>query len=207
MKKPNSAHVYLAAMLSILVPAPARFGYTLILVLLTDVTMLIASSLRLGLKKLHINELSNFFLLATMVFLAVLYKILISAWSPLIGMILGFIVYLVPSSSFLVGYILFEKQDTNGKPLNENPLVLNMASALIFTVSGLLFSFFRELISFGTISFPSRDGLVIYKWFKSMSNEYTSFFATIPGAFVLLALIFAVITFVVRKINIQRRKR
>lgn len=200
MKK-NMLLIYIAAFLSVVIPAPARFAYGILMLFIMNVVMLLGTTAKFLIRKLDIEELEPVCLLVFLYAVVILCKQLLILYSPMAALTLSFAIYLIPISPFLLGYILKDKEMT--------PRVLyakNMSASGIFTCYALVFYLIRELLAFGTISFPVKKGINVIKVVASSKPEYTFFFATIPGAFVILAVLTAVFAFIERHIEINRRK-
>lgn len=201
MKKNNSIILYISAFLSVVIPVPARFGWGIIMLFTMNILMLLGTTAKFLIRKLDIRELEPVCLLIFLYAVTIFCKQMLILYSPIAALTLSFSLYLIPISTFLLGYILTDKE--------MNPKVLyikNMSASGIFTAYALFFYLIRELLAFGSISFPVRKGIHVIKLFSNSNTEFTFFFATIPGAFVILAILVAVFAFIERLVEINRRK-
>lgn len=200
MKKINLI-MYIAAFLSVVIPVPARFGWGIIMLFTMNVVMILGTTAKFLIRKLDIRELEPVCLLVFLFSVTIFCKQILIMYSPIAALTLSFSLYLIPISTFILGYILTDKE--------MDPRVLyakNMSASGIFTGYALFFYLIRELLAFGSISFPVRKGVHVIRIFSENMPEYTFFFATIPGAFVILAILVAIFAFIERHVDIIRRK-
>ncbi len=201
MKTYHHVFLFIGSLLSLLVPSPARFGYILVLVVTADILLILGTAMQIASEKLLMQELKDILMLFFLVFGTVLAKQVLIFYSPIIAMTLSFVLYLVPVSSLLVSRTVAVTV-SDWREL----CISNLRIMGVFTGTLLLFAFFRELLSFGSISLPARFGL----WIISLSLPGfitpTEFWGTIPGAFILLALVLAFMSLVQRRFNIIRSK-
>ncbi len=200
MKK-NAMLLYISAFLSIIIPTPARLAYGIIMLFTLNIVMILGTTAKFLIKKLDIEELEPVCLIIFLYAVTIFCKQLLILYSPVIALTLSFALYLIPISSFILGYIITDREIS--------PKVLyakNMTASGLFTASALLFYLIRELLAFGSISIPLRKGIHVIQLFSNKISEYTYFFATIPGSFVILAVIVAIYNFIERNVEISRRK-
>lgn len=200
MKK-NNLIFYISAFLSVVIPVPARFGWGITMLFIMNIVMLLGTTAKFLIRKLDIQELEPVCLLIFLYAVTIFCKQMLILYSPIAALTLSFTMYLIPISPFILGYILTDKE--------MNPKVLyakNMSASGIFTGYALFFYLIRELLAFGSISFPVRKGIHVIKIIKGIQPDFTFFFATIPGAFVILAILTAIFAFIERHVEINRRK-
>lgn len=201
MTKKINLILYISAFLSVVIPVPARFGWGIIMLFTMNVVMILGTTAKYFIRKLDIRELEPVCLLIFLYATTIFCKQLLILYSPMAALTLSFALYLIPISTFILGYILTDKE--------MDPKILfkkNMSASGIFTGYALIFYLIRELLAFGSISFPVKKGIHVIKIIADRMPEYTFFFATIPGAFVILAILVAVFTFIERHVEILRRK-
>lgn len=201
MMKKNMVLLYISAFLSVVIPVPARVAYGLIMLLTMNIVMFLGTTAKFLIRKLDIEELEPVCLIIFLYAVTIFCKQLLILFSPLAALTLSFALYLIPISSFILGYILSDKE--------MNPKVLyrkNMSASGIFTGYALIFYIIRELLAFGSISFPVPKGIHVIRIISNQISDYTFFFATIPGAFVILSVLVAVFAFIERRVEINRRK-
>ncbi|MBQ0165981.1 MAG: hypothetical protein KBT02_02590 [Treponema sp.] len=200
MKK-KVALLYISAFLSVVIPVPARVAYGIIMLLIMNIVMFLGTTAKFLIRKLDIEELEPVCLLVFLYSITILCKQLLIMYSPLTALTLSFDLYLIPISSFILGYILTDKE-MNPKMLYKK----NMSASGIFTGFALIFYIIREMLAFGSISLPVKKGIHVIKILSSQISDYTFFFATIPGAFVILSVLVAIFAFIERHVEINRRK-
>lgn len=197
MKK-NDFYVFIAASIAMLVPAPGRLSCGIVLVVGIMFFILVGTLFRKLIQKLALFELQPVLIAVLLVAAAILYKQLIIMMSPVLGLMLGFNIYLAAISSFMIGY-LYEKST---KPLNEE-LSENLKKGGQFSLFALVFFLFRDIFGYGTITIPARKGmheLVLYHNAERITASI--FWASIPGALVLTALLLVLFVHVTRMFTV-----
>lgn len=193
--------LYISAFLSIVIPTPARVAYGILMLLTLNVVMLFGTTAKFLIRKLDIEEFEPVCLLTFLYAVTIFCKQMMIFFSPVAAMTLSFAIYLIPVSSFILGYILTDKE--------MNPKILykkNMAASGIFTGNALVFYLVREILSYGSISLPVKKGIHVINLFSGSGNDFLYFFATIPGSFVILAIFTAAFSFIRRHVEMNRRK-
>lgn len=184
-------YTYIAAILSIVIPLPARTGCGLVMIFVVSILMLSCTGLKVLLKKIETGKMESLVLVAFLVFMTIICKEILVLISPALALIMSFAIFLAPVSCFLLGYVIPDRE------LEKNIFSVNMISTAIFFVVVLLFFIIRELLAFGSVSLPSRSGIMIFTVFP----HYSVFWSTIPGGFLLLFFLFSSMFLVDRKIN------
>jgi len=188
--KKNEFYGFIAASLAMLVPVPGRFSCGIVLVLGVNLFMIAGTLFRSLIKKLNLEELQPVLMAILLVSVAVLYKLLLTLFSPLLGLVLGFDIYLSAISSFLIG-CLYEKST---EPLNVE-FSRNLKKSGQFSLFALAFFLFRDIFGYGTVTLPSTNGMLSAVLFRNESYFSPSvFWASIPGALVLTALLIVLFT-------------
>lgn len=199
MKK-KSIYVFITASLALCIPAPGRFAVGIILVLEMNIMMLLCTSFRYLAEKLRIGQLSNLITLSMLIFLTMLFKQLLIFISPETMIQIGFVIFIPSVSSYFVGYIF----GTKIKSLSED-LKSYMSHTLLYSLFALLFFLIRDIVGFGTFTYVTFSGIKEIVLFDEANSSALSFFATIPGALISVALILTLYIFAMRKINIVSR--
>ena len=110
--KRRSIYVFLATTLAILVPSPGRFIYGIVLVLELNLLMLVGTASVSLIKKIKMEEMMTvcviMFLLAT----TILFRQIFIIFQPEIILTLGFIIFLIPVSLFMMGYIFSDSENS-----------------------------------------------------------------------------------------------
>lgn len=197
----KSILLFTTAILSIIVPLPSRFAYTVVMIFAINFIMLTCTTLKFFIRKLDLAGLESMLLLVFMFAMTILFKQLVILFSPVIALTMGFVIYLAPVSSFMTGHILEPQEKYEG-----NIFAINMRNSGILTLIAVLVSFLREMLAFGSFSLPFPDGIHVYDFPLANSSQQSLFFSTIPGAFIIIGLIFAVVMFINRKIENSSRK-
>ncbi len=196
MKK-YSTYMFIAAFLSIIIPTPGRFvfGFTILLELfLFTIIGTVFNSL---FPKLKINEVKTFLLLMTLLTFAILYRQIFIIFQTEVAFVLGFLFYIPPLSLFLITILI----EDNNEPLLSQ-LKSNLKLSSIFCISGLLLFLFRDIISFGTITFYGKNHMIFEKIiFNSDITMLFSFCASIPGILILSGSVLLIIKIIRTKIS------
>ena len=121
----------------------------------------------------------------------------------MIALVLGITIYAPALSAFVLGY-LYRKSGLNlGASIK-----IAFFKCNAFAVFSLLFFSIRDLLGYGTISLPGPSGLIEFHIVKENALSFLGFFfASIPGAMILLAVLLAVITLVMKKMEIYATSR
>lgn len=89
-------------------------------------------------------------------------------------------------------------KNTEGEMLKEK-IKSQIPQCLWYSLTALSFSLIRDVLGYGTITIPSSLGIHPVKLFLVKSTPLTSFFASIPGAAVISALILMILSMVMTK--------
>lgn len=196
MKK-YSTYMFIAAFLSIIIPTPGRFvfGFTVLLELF--LFTIIGTVFNCLFPKLKINEVKTFLLLMTLLTFAILYRQIFIIFQTEVAFVLGFLFYIPPLSLFLITILI----EDNNEPLLSQ-LKANLKLSSIFCISGLLLFLFRDIISFGTITFYGKNHMIFEKIiFNSDITMLFSFCASIPGILILSGSVLLIIKIIRTKIS------
>ena len=199
--KRRSVYVLIATILGILIPSPGRFVYGATLVLELIMLMLIGTLATSLVKKLKLEELTTIIVIMIIISSTILFRqIMIMLW-PEIMLTLGYIIFLMPVSVFMIGYIFINKE----LPLAEK-LKFNMIHILTFSLYALLFFLLRDLAGYGTFTFFGPNHQIYEKvLITSQKAGIFSIFASLPGAFILSAILLFIHIYVRNKFAIVRR--
>ena len=122
-------------------------------------------------------------------------------FQPEIMLTLGFIIYLMPVSFFIIGYV-FSNTDL---PLAER-LKFNMMHILTFSVYALLFFLLRDLAGYGTFTFFGKNHQIFEKvLILENKTGFFSVFASIPGAMILSSILLFIHIYVRNMIAIIKK--
>lgn len=194
----QSTYTYIAASLAFLVPFPGRFVYGVVLVLELFLLMLIGTCVSSVASKIKLENITNVLSLVALTAFTILYKQILILTQTEVAMTLGFLIYIPTVSSFIIGYLYNLKE----KPLTER-LRVNMWGVVKFSIFSLLFFLFRDVFGYGTFTFFGKKHLIFEKViFDSDYFSVFSFFATIPGALLLVSVILFVNLYITKKIRI-----
>lgn len=202
MKK-NDLMVYLLLSFSILIPVPGRLAYGLILILEINFIFILGILFRRLISLFVPEDLQSILISIFLVFIATLFKQFVIMYSPIIGFVLGFLIYLPVFSSFIFGN-LQDKDIIKNNSLGSE-LKKYMSKCGIFSLFAFIFYFFRDIISYGTLTLPSPSGVFELFRIKDFSLSFLgTFFASIPGAILSIALLYFIFSFVLNKINLLK---
>lgn len=204
MNKNNAFFTFLAASVAVVVPAPARFAYGIIMLAIFNLQIIIGTIFIHLIYKVNIESLKTSLLCFVLLSVSLLSKLILDFFSPMTSLTLGFLVYLPAVSTSLISYF-YEKSDENLL----GDLKINTSQALSFSALALFVFLLRDIFGYGTITLPSSQGLFEIALPLRFSNySAASFIASIPGSFIIVAICFAVIVFIMNKFNnIERLKK
>lgn len=201
MKK-NIYYLYIAPALSILIPTPARLAYGIILLLELNFLVLLGSLPQSMIKHFNVNEFSKPLSFIFLISFVIIFRQLVSLYSPLIANTLYLNFYLTSIASFPM--VLFSDDEITEMSLKVR-LKLGLKYSLKFTLFGILYFLLRDLISFGTVTLPGRYQLYEYVIFKKLYENNSFFWNSIPFGLVLIAVFLAIATYIQKKFDIVRR--
>lgn len=198
--KRRSVYFLIASILAMLVPSPGRFVYGVTLVIELNLLMLVATLTISFVRKIQLQELCTVTVLTMIISSTILFRQIMILFQPEVMLTLGYLIYLMPISVFLIGYV-FTRTD---KPLVER-LQFNMFHIMTFSVYALLFFLLRDLAGYGTFTFYG-SGHQIYEK-VIIPEQHTgvfSIFASVPGALILSSVLLFIHVYVRNKFAIIR---
>mgnify|MGYP000990770829 CR=1 FL=1 len=186
--------MYIASILAVLIPVPGRLAYGIILAF-TFIVLFFSSILLNFLLDKYI-ELPIKWIITPLffVFIVTVIQCLLSIFLPVLSMQISFVLYIQVFSFYMINIL----KNIQGSTLKER-IKSQLPQCIWYTVSALLFSLIRDILGYGTITFPSSKGLYSIKLFSVQSFPLMNFFASIPGAAILSALILLFISLVKTK--------
>lgn len=200
MKK-KSHIVYMAAAISILLPATGRFAIGIIICVAMLFITFFGTIFNRITRNLVSKDSAIFYQFVISILLCTIFNQLLTLFSPVLSIYMGFTIYLVAFSSMIIGFFASDNQKDFSDVLSHN-----IINTLKFCLLTLFFFFLRDYIGYSTFTLPSPFGFIEYK-LPSFHQYYKSFFwGSIPCAIVLLALSLTLITFINRRFDIVRRK-
>ena len=200
MKK-KSHIVYMAAAISILLPATGRFAIGIIICVSMLFITFFGTIFNRIIRNLVSKDSAIFYQFVISILLCTIFNQLLTLFSPVLSIYMGFTIYLVAFSSMIIGFFASDNQKDFSDVLSHN-----IINTLKFCLLTLFFFFLRDYIGYSTFTLPSPFGFIEYK-LPSFHQYYKSFFwGSIPCAIVLLALSLTLITFINRRFDIVRRK-
>lgn len=161
-----------------LIPAAVRLGYGLILCAAFIWIFLAGLLFREIVQKINPGEAGPYIELVCIGAAATLFNLVFQWLFPVIFVSLGFYVYLTAFSFILLVSVDFGSL----KKRSFNPV-------LPFIPLLLAFSAIRELLGYGTLSVPTRNGIAEVTILPSFSLYGLGFWGTAAGAFILLGII------------------
>lgn len=193
MKK-NLYFIFIAASFALLTAAPGRLAYGLPLILELNILMASTNAFHSFVKKFDMGTLSDILTVSFILFMTILFKQVLIFFSPVIALTLSFCIYIPALSVFLLASV-FQAQnvsESSGK---------NFETTFWFSVFALVFFILRDILGYGTISIPVPNGIKESYLFNSYDTAFLSFFATIPGALIILVLCMSFLLTVQLKMN------
>ena len=192
--------IYMSATCAMLIVAPGRFVCGILLASEVILLMLFGTLFRTLLKKIGLQKSSQTCVMLLTIFIVIFYKQLLILFMPEIAMQMGFIIYFPAITTFATVFLM-ENQQNNLK----TELKQNMIPAFLFSIYSLLTSLFRDILGFGTITLPAVGKQLEIAIFNEDKVSALNFIATIPGSFVLSALLLAGYLAIERKLNILQK--
>lgn len=193
----KSMYAHLSAVFALCVPAPGRFACGVVLAAELLLLMLAGTLARGAVKKLGLAHTGAPVVLAALVSAVMLVRQALAFFAPVLALQLGFVMYLPAVSTFMLGVMFGEEQGAL-----RGSLLRNALRALRCALFALAFFLFRDVAGFGTITFPTLRGISERVLFDSSRATLLTFFATIPGAVVLAAVVLICCKFAAEKIAV-----
>ncbi len=191
MKK-NLYFVFIAASFALLIAAPGRLAYGLPLIVELNILMAATRAFYSFVKKFDMGGVTDILAVSFIVFLTASFKQLLILFSPVIALTLSFCIYIPALSVFLLASV-FQAQGGGEK--------IGFESTFWFSVFALVFFLLRDILGYGTLSLPVPNGIKESYLFNSYDTAFLSFFATIPGALLVLLLCMSFLLTVQLKMN------
>lgn len=197
MKK-SELYVFLMLSLAMFVPIPGRLCYVTVLLVLMYLQTVLGILFRNFCARFVSEGLQNVISVVFIVFLTVLFRQAIIAFSPIVAFTLGICFYMPSISAFVLGNIYNKNEYT----LTEHVVSVSIKS-LVFSIYAVLFFLVREIFSYGTISLPKAGGILEIQVVQDTSKIFAgSILASVPGALFLIVFISSLIRFVLNKLEI-----
>ncbi|MBR5402290.1 MAG: hypothetical protein IK102_10845 [Treponema sp.] len=199
--KRRSVYVLIATILGILIPSPGRFVYGVTLVIELISLMFIGTLATSLVKKLKLEELTTIIVLMIIISTTILFRQIMILIQPEVMLTLGYIIFLMPVSVFMIGYVFINEEKTLKEKLR-----FNMIHILTFSLYALLFFLLRDIAGYGTFTFYGSNHQ-IYEKVLIVSDKIgvLSVFASLPGAFILSAVLLFIHLYVRNKFAIVRK--
>lgn len=177
--------IYISSILAVLIPCPGRLASGIILAVSFDITFILTTMLNFLFFKLNLHKSVKVLLPLSVVSLVTVFKLILMLISPLNALQLSFIFYLQAFSIYVIFLNSSETENLDFK-LSLKKMLVN---CLWFTGFILGFSLLRDVLGYGTLSFPVTSGINQIKLFDINSCTFLNFFASTPGAAIISAVI------------------
>lgn len=189
---------YLSILLMLLIAVPGRFAYGLCILAILFLMVLTGSLFKKLIYKLGIQELQVVLISIFLVAMTILLKQLLILFCPIMALTMGYAIFMPALSAFLLNNLYQDKRISSAEINNAT------RQALFFSGWMLLVFLLRDIVGFGTITFPGYQDLAVIHIIKSVPNGVSAgtALASIPGSFFLVG-IGIVISSMLRKRNIK----
>ncbi len=177
----KSVFLYIVTSISIFIPSPPYFGYGFILIVIFNISLLVSIATSHMLDSLNDNYRIPIVLLFSSLTTVILHQI-VTMISPIIGLTISFVVYLTPLSVLTFDKLLVDADSSSDEKRKNSFKVLYLLSFV-----ALIFFLLREILAFGSISYPSPQGVITISLFSNVLSDYSFFWSSIPGALIQLA--------------------
>lgn len=197
MKNSKYQYFYIASSLAILVPAPGRFAYGIILLVLFNLQMLSVSLIFHAVEHLNLPVLRNSIIAFILVAVTIFYKQLLIIFCPEAALTLGFCLYLPALTSAVIEFFFAEYK--KGVRLH---VALTMKKSLVISAFCLVFFLFRDIAGFGTFTFPLWKKIAVLHFpYKTESSGAGVLLATIPGCLILISVLLSIYIIFMKKME------
>ena len=183
--KRRSIYVFVSTALAMLVPAPGRFVYGLVLVLQMNLLMLIGILTNSLTKKLSLETEAPVILLGVTVAATIIFRQFLILLNPELALTLGFIIFLMPISFFFLGYLFNETEENLSKRLK-----FTFSHLFTFSIYAILYFLVRDIFGYGTITYFNSSFQIIEKVLIAEDKvSVFSILASIPGSLLFSSII------------------
>lgn len=193
-------YIFTAISFALLIAAPGRFAFGIIICVELFFMLFVSFIFSFFTKKLHVEDLNSIFTVLGLVFSTVLYKQIVMCLFPLVALQMSFVFYLPAVSSYVIGVVYNNIEQSTKVSLLENTKIV-----ATFSIFALFFYAIRDIFGYGTFTLPAASGLIEKVIFKTDSFSWATILASIPGALVLVSISILVFIFVQNKFKIIKR--
>lgn len=196
----NLYYIFTAISFALLIAAPGRFAFGLIICVELFFIIFVNFLFSLITKKINAPELNSIFTVIGLVFSTILYKQIIMLSFPLIALQMSFVFYLPAVSSYVIGIVNNQTEQSLKKSFAENLRIVSM-----FSLIALVFYAIRDIFGYGTFTLPVPSGLFEKVIFSKDSFSWATILASIPGSLVLVSVLILIYIFIHNKFDIIKR--
>lgn len=196
----NTVFMYIAVSLVMLVPVPGRLYYGVPVIIVLNLLMVLTTLFSKFMDYMKLYSLKPICILLMLVGITIFARQLLILYSPMTALTMGFIFYMPAVAVLMLGRFF----DNRGMHL-KMALTGNMKESGFFSIYAFIFFFLRDVVGYGTISFPIPSG--IFKLELPTLSYFSpfTFWASIPGALVLSGLLLAALSFIRKYCGILER--
>lgn len=199
--KDRHIYFYVAAALTVVVPVPGRLAFGLLMLVLFNVQIMTGVLIGHLTARLRLDDLKNVIVSVDLVAVTILFKQLVIFVCPVAALTLGFSFYLPALASAVIEFSYKNAVPSLAADIKEQAVRNAVFSAVAFGIYVV-----RDIVGFGTITFPAwRSICVVHLPRVAQTTAAGAFVATIPGAFVLVAVLLALYLFVTGQFAAIRR--
>ncbi len=183
----EAAFGFMLASFALVIPFPGRLAYGILLVILLNVQMVSITLFRRLVELVHLNDLLSVLTAAMLLCESIIFKQLLALYSPLMALSVSFIIYLPAVSSFIISRL--RPSDAGLEVMGE--VRGNLRQSLSFSAIALVFFLIRDVFGYGTLTLPGRKGLLCINILSQSEDAHVGvFLASIPGAILLVFIVF-----------------
>ncbi len=182
------------------IAAPGRFYVGLLLSLEILFLMIVVTLFRFFIGFIKLKNLEAISLCTFIVSCAMFFKEFLAFLMPAMALQLSFVIFLPAVSTFPLCFLLDDKERSVKETLRLNIVPIAISSGYVICIS-----FLRDILGYGTITFPSFGKVIEIVIFKGERITLLSFIATIPGALLLSSVLLMVYLLFEKKIDILKK--
>ncbi|MCR5290046.1 MAG: hypothetical protein K6E51_08665 [Treponema sp.] len=182
------------------VPVPGRFAFGVVLVISFNFIILFGTLFLHALYKLHQESLKTIILVPFLIGISVFVQQLLCLFFPYVIFALGILVFVPALSVFIISLFYLQPCTTIKSELTHNCVLTAFFSAVV-----LFYMLVRDILGYGTISFPVPAGIKEFMLFDASMVPFTAFFASVPGILTTTVLCFVIATYCKNKLMIVSR--
>lgn len=196
----KAVSLYMAITCATAIVVPGRFAIGIIFAFEYLFITFFGTLFRYLLDVLKVRQVGAVLMCVFTVSMTIIFKQLLILLMPQTAMQLSFVLYLPAISSFSTAFLFNEERFSLIDDIKST-----IAPAVVFSIYMLITTFLRDILGYGTLTFPAPRKMIEIMLFPENYTYAGSFVATIPGALVFSAVFLFLFLEVEHKLKFLKR--